>query len=158
MKVFISGSRSIKKFNEDIEKELFNELNYSSHILVGDANGVDDIVQQFCASRRYKNLTVYAMNKPRNNRGNFQTKIFSSNRKGRGFYTEKDIIMTNNADFGIVIWDGKSKGSLDNIDRLIKQNKICKVYSMESQKWFMVESKNCLKNSEKNVVQKSLFL
>ena len=41
---------------------------------------------------------------------------------------EKDKAMTNDSEYSLVIWDGKSKGSYANILRSLKQNKSVRVY------------------------------
>lgn len=149
MKIFISGSREIDKLNDDIFDVLYIELNANAHILVGDAEGVDSEIQRFCKNQDYKNVTVFAVNgKARNNIGNFNVKNIevSQNVYFKAAYIEKDKAMTDAADYGIAIWDGKSKGSLNNILRLIKQNKPCRVYLFNNKKWIWIENENALKN------------
>lgn len=144
MKVFISGSRSITELNDDITSRLYSELNSDANILVGDAAGIDSEVQKFCKINGYMNVTVFAMNgKARNNLGGFNViNILPGDAFNRNFFVEKDKAMTDLADYGIVIWDGKSKGSLDNIYRLVRQNKLCQVYLMPEKKWITVEDDN----------------
>ena len=43
--------------------------------------------------------------------------------EGREFYTLKDMKMADDADYGLMIWDGKSKGTLKNIEEMKKNNK-----------------------------------
>ncbi len=61
----------------------------------------------------------------RNNIGNWQTVNVPNNNnlKGRELYTTKDIKMANDADYGLMIWDNKSKGTLSNIIEMKKNNK-----------------------------------
>jgi len=40
----------------------------------------------------------------------------------------KDIEMAKKANFGFMIWDGKSAGTLNNVIQLIKQNKKVVIY------------------------------
>ena len=153
MNVFISGSRDIKTFDERVLDVLYDELNASANILVGDADGVDAELQKFCRKHDYKNVTVYAANgKARNNSG-FPVKniLTDKNMFYKNFFIQKDIAMTDSADFGIVIWDGKSKGSLNNINRLVQQNKPCHVYLADQSRWVWVHSERdfaTLKNPE----------
>ena len=149
MNVFVSGSRAISEFDDNIADALFDELNSNARILVGDADGVDAELQRFCAAQQYRNVTVFASNgKARNNVGNFKVQNVPVD-KGtyyKTFFTQKDIVMTDTADYGVVIWDGKSKGSLNNIYRLIKQNKPCFVYLITVKKWFTIETESAAKN------------
>ncbi|MFT7172404.1 MAG: hypothetical protein ACI9NQ_000615 [Paracoccaceae bacterium] len=48
--------------------------------------------------------------------------------RGRDFYTQKDRLMAKNADYGFVLWDGKSPGSIENVITLLKGGKSALVY------------------------------
>lgn len=130
MKVFIGGSISIKDFG--LEAGLLIEDFMSDYIdvLVGDASGVDKDVQTYLDASYYGNVTVYACNgKARNNVGGWKVKAIDvpTGLYGREYYEQKDVAMTNDCDFGLMIWDGKSKGTLNNIKRLIEAGKQCYV-------------------------------
>ena len=120
---FVSGSMSIKELTPLMQESLDRVFTTgSTRLLVGDAKGVDTMVQWHSG---YANATVYHMGRePRNNHKELTTvKVPSGNLTGRAYYTQKDIQMTNDADELLVIWDGKSTGSLANIHRGIAQNK-----------------------------------
>jgi len=100
-------------------------------ILIGDANGADRAVQQYLSSRQYENVHVYWMNGHcRNNAGVWPVVEVSAPRgvKGAEFYSLKDQEMTQKASVGLMLWDGKSTGTLANIIRLIEQQKPVVVY------------------------------
>jgi len=148
MKVFIGGSRNIKELDEEINQVLFGELNSNAEILVGDADGVDTLIQQFCKNNNYDKVSVYASNgKARNNVGKFNVKniVVDKDTYSKQFFVKKDIAMTDDADYGIVIWDGKSKGSLDQLYRMVKQNKPCRVYIFNDKRWVVIESEHAIK-------------
>jgi len=148
MKVFIGGSRNIKELDENVVRALFDELNANAKILVGDADGVDTEIQKFCKKHNYNEIVIYASNgKARNNVGNFKvhTVPVGKNTYSKKFFVEKDIAMTNEADYGIVIWDSKSKGSLEQLYRMVRQNKPCHVYLVEEKRWVEIESENTIK-------------
>lgn len=42
--------------------------------------------------------------------------------------------MAKDADMGFMIWDGKSRGTLNNMLDLVLQNKTCEVYFTESKR------------------------
>lgn len=94
-------------------------------ILIGDANGIDSLVQKYLATNSYLNVNVYhSGNYIRNNIGNWITvTVPSQNLTGRALYTLKDKQMAKDADFGMMIWDGHSKGTKANIDEMSKLGK-----------------------------------
>jgi len=126
MKVFISGSISIKKIPKYALQKIENIIKKNYFIFVGDAKGVDSLVQKYLQKKNYNNVIVYyAGDKIRNNYGDWKTKHVGNNspKKGRELYTLKDIEMANDADYGLMIWDGKSEGTLNNISMMKSKNK-----------------------------------
>jgi hypothetical protein len=127
MNVFISGSISINKL-PPLAREKINSIvarNYK--ILIGDARGADSLVQEYLLTKKYSNVIVYlAGENIRNNAGNWESNKITTdayNKRGRELYAIKDKEMAQNADYGLMIWDGKSKGTLGNIKEMEKQNK-----------------------------------
>ena len=126
MKVFISGSISITKLPLSVLKKVDSIISKNFTILIGDAKGVDLNIQKYLFKKKYNNVDVYyAGNSIRNNIGNWSTKNIISihNEKGRDLYTLKDISMAEDADYGLMVWDGESKGTLNNILLMKKLNK-----------------------------------
>ncbi len=131
MKIFIAGARALKDISPLVKDKLMNICSKDHSVLVGDCYGIDASVQRFFHQLNYVNVTVYASNgKARNNIGNWMVEsvFVPSTVKGFDFYKQKDIAMANNADCGFMIWDGKSKGTLNNMINLISQNKEVVVY------------------------------
>ncbi len=129
--VFISGSRKISRLNQEIRDRLKNILTQQYEIVVGDANGADKAVQKYLLDENYRNITVFCSgNACRNNLGNWNVSRVEvdSSLKGRDFYSEKDKKMAEIADYGLVLWDGKSPGSYSNIMELLKRKKKILVY------------------------------
>jgi len=126
MKVFISGSISIKKL-PNIALVQLNQFVETGHtILIGDAYGVDSIVQMFLEKIKYPKVFIYyAGEKIRNNYCKWNTINIKAlnNENGRVLYILKDIEMAKDADIGFMIWDGKSKGTLNNLLMMKSQNK-----------------------------------
>ena len=60
-KVFISGSISIKKLPAAVEASLDNIFKEGMEILVGDADGIDTMVQNYCKRANYSKVTVYSI-------------------------------------------------------------------------------------------------
>ncbi len=129
--VFIGGSRRISRLNRSITARLDRIIESGFTVLIGDANGADKSVQDYLSSKRYPNVLVFCMeDKCRNNVGNWPTNSTrtTSDKRDFSFYVAKDLKMVKEADYGFMIWDAKSKGTLNNIFNLIKENKKTLVY------------------------------
>jgi len=141
--VFVSGSRKISKLNPQIVERLKNVIEQKFSILVGDANGADKAIQKYLKSIDYANVVVYCSgNTCRNNVGEWSVNHVhvDDKLKGRDFYTQKDLEMANNADYGFVLWDGVSPGSFNNILNLLKKNKKALVYFSPTKEFFNVKT------------------
>jgi hypothetical protein len=105
-------------------------VNRRCTILIGDANGADKAVQQYLADRNYDRVTVYCMEKCRNNIGHWPIRNVEPPRNSRGFayYAAKDLVMSQEAKCGLMLWDGKSKGTLNNMLNLIGAEKRTLIY------------------------------
>ena len=124
--VFIGGSRRVPRLpvaaRDRVDKVIENGLAVS----VGDANGADKAVQKHLADARYDRVTVYCSGDScRNNIGRWKTRHVKA--KGRKkdfhFYAVKDREMACAAEFGLMIWDGKSPGTVLNVLRLVRASK-----------------------------------
>ena len=126
MKVFISGSISIKKLRENDSPFLEQLVEGNRTILIGDAYGLDKAVQEYLYQNDYRNVLVYYSGENiRNNVGNWQTKhiLNPDNLTGRALYKLKDKAMGDDCDSALMFWDGKSKGTQQNIDYLEELDK-----------------------------------
>ena len=123
MKIFISGSKSISKLPELAKIFIDQFIENNDEILVGDCYGVDAVVQKYLDSKGYSNVIVYCSGEtPRNN---FVTgaKVCScaeaaKGLTGRAFQYVKDIQMAQDCDQALMVWNGKSKGTAENIRRI----------------------------------------
>ena len=128
MKIFISGSKSISKLPELAKIFIDQFIENNDEILVGDCYGVDAVVQKYLDSKGYSNVIVYCSGEtPRNN---FVTgaKVCSCAEAAKGltgsaFQYVKDIQMAQDCDTALMIWDGKSKGTAENIRRVKETGK-----------------------------------
>ena len=129
-KVFIGGSRAVSRLNSTIREKLDDLISRQCAILIGDANGADKAVQEHFARQQYQHVIVYCMSRYRNNAGNWPTKHVEApgNRKDFAWYAAKDLAMAQDAKCGVMLWDGKSKGTLNNIQQLLSQRKKVLVY------------------------------
>ncbi|VXD15488.1 hypothetical protein [Planktothrix paucivesiculata] len=117
--VAISGSRSITILNPESLTRINKIIELNYEILIGDAPGVDLLVQTYLDSVNYDNVQVwFAFSTLRNNVGNWGTV------KVQGSYSLRDKLMHQQADFGLAIWDGKSPGTKRNIQQLGKRCRV----------------------------------
>lgn len=129
--VFIGGSRRLARLNDAIRSRLDNIVAQQLDVLVGDANGIDKAVQEHFASVGYRNVTVYCMDdRCRNNVGGWPIRNVRAERSKKDFayYATKDAEMARTASCGFMIWDGKSRGTLNNIGNLLRAHKKVAVY------------------------------
>jgi hypothetical protein len=131
MKVFIGGSRAVSKLTADIRVQIDDIVISRGHtVVIGDANGADKAVQQYLADREYPSVVVYCMEKCRNNIAGWPIQNVAPPPGSTGFayYSAKDFVMSREAKCGLMLWDGKSRGTLQNMVNLIGAQKRTLVY------------------------------
>lgn len=132
MKIFVSGSYSINRLPEEVKGLIDKCAERGDVFLVGDCKGADTVLQGYLAQIGCKNVEVYHSGNIRNYLGGslgWKTNNIDVPKgvTGREFHTYKDVAMTSDCDKAIALWDGKSKGTQNNIDRLKAQRKQCVV-------------------------------
>ncbi|MDR0384134.1 MAG: hypothetical protein LBH47_02305 [Christensenellaceae bacterium] len=127
MKVFIGGSIKINSLDEMVEEKLESYIENGDTILIGDAGGADSAVQKYLFEKGYRNVVVYSSDlSVRSNIGNWNVnKItgLTGGKHGRNLHAVKDIALAFDCDLGFMIWNGQSKGTMNNITNLIDKNK-----------------------------------
>lgn len=142
-KVFISGSMRIKNLDNNILNRINNIVDSDYQVIVGDANGVDSSIQEYLKTKNSKSVTVYCSGgQARNNIGHWITeKITTSAVHGtRAFFTAKDVQMAKDCDYGFMIWDTKSTGTLSNTIELLQRNKKSLVYINKAKEFLKVKN------------------
>jgi hypothetical protein len=142
--VFIGGSRAVSKLNDVIRRQLDDLMARHCTIFIGDANGADKAVQGHLAGRGYDKVLVYCMDQCRNNLGTWQTKAVSMPGAARDFayYAAKDRAMAEDAKCGVMLWDGRSKGTLNNIQNILGLRKKVLVYFAPESKFYKLSSES----------------
>ena len=143
LKIFIAGPRIIKNLDEAVVKRLNGIYTNNYNVLVGDADGVDKAVQSYYANLKYPNVTVYASNgNVRANIGNWSVESVSvpENTVGFDFYAAKDIAMADDTDYGFMIWNGESRGTLTNIVNLLIREKEVLVYFTPQNSFYTINN------------------
>lgn len=147
-KVFIGGSRRIARLGKPVLERLESIVNQGHAVVVGDANGVDKAVQKFFLEKGYKNVEVFVSGKEcRNNLGGWRVRQVPllNGKRGFGSYSARDLAMANEAGVGFFIWDGKSKGTLNNILSMLSMGKNSLVFACEHKRLVTVRAKDDLK-------------
>lgn len=144
-KVFIGGSRKITRLSAEVRRRLDRIIEGDLPILIGDAPGADKAVQGYLHDKKYRLVEIFcAGDASRNNLGAWPTRTISANgtRKDFGFYAAKDQAMAAEASLGLMIWDGKSVGTLMNMYRLVRQGKSVVAYVAPLGKFVEIKSWN----------------
>src|SRR5208282_4011757 len=137
--VFIGGSRHVSRLGPQVQQRLDRIVEKKFPVLIGDANGADKAVQQYLHSKGYANVEVFcAGDVCRNNIGNWKLRRVSAETRERNFdfYAAKDRLMSQQATVGLMIWDGKSVGTLLNVLRLLRKQKKAVVYHVPERRFW----------------------
>ena len=91
-------------------------------LLISDAPGADEEIQEHLARRGYRDVVVYHNGRgpgggPRRNLGGWPTVRVS------GSFEDKDRRMCGDADAGLAFWNGSSRGTGRNIRQLRAEGK-----------------------------------
>jgi hypothetical protein len=165
-KVFISGSIKIKNLDDNVIERLKNIVDSNLTVIIGDADGVDSAIQEYLKKRGVSSVVVYCSGDvPRNNLGHWNTKkITTTSKPGtRDYYTAKDKTMAEDCDYGFMIWDARSTGTLSNAIELVKRNKAALVYINKAKQYQKIKnsqdlvtlisfmSESSLRNADKKI-------
>lgn len=160
-RVFIGGSRHLSRLNAETRQRLDKIIGGGFAVLIGDANGADKAVQTYLAKRQYPAVTVFCMmGKCRNNVGGWSTRQIQASRAAHGFalYAQKDAAMAAEASHGFMLWDGESKGTLNNVVSLVKIGKPVVVFFGPAKAFVNVRSRedviDLLSRCERSDVQR----
>jgi hypothetical protein len=141
--VFVAGSRQISRLPAEVKTRLDTMVEKGFQILVGDANGADKAVQSYLAEKGYPHVLVHCMERHcRNNVGHWPTREVIAPRGARGFdfYSVKDRVMADAAQYGLMLWDGKSKGTINNVVNLSRDGKPVVVYIASKKQFITVKA------------------
>jgi len=131
--IFIGGSRHVSRLPPEVKQRLDNVVASGHRVIVGDANGADKAVQKHFLDKQYDKVTVFCSGStPRNNLGPWLIHQVDAPKSAKGFqfYAAKDREMAREADFGLMIWDGKSPGTVLNVLRLALAGKIAVLFNV----------------------------
>lgn len=124
--IFIAGSIAISRLHAIVRDRIVGAVDRDMAVVVGDADGADTAIQRVLFERRAESVTVYCSgDQPRNNIGNWPVEhIYPDAPAGtRRWFTAKDLAMADAADYGLMIWDTRSTGTLSNVIELLSADK-----------------------------------
>lgn len=125
-KVFIAGSMNIKHLDPQVKERIDNIVASDFEVTVGDADGADTAIQWHLFNLGKSKTTVFCSGSiPRNNVGEWPVHVVETKlaKGSRAFFTAKDLQMAEVADYGLMIWDTKSTGTLSNVIELLARKK-----------------------------------
>ena len=139
--VFIAGSIAIKKLHPLFKERLAKIVQSDFDVVLGDADGADSSIQRALVDLNAKKVTVYcAGREPRNNIGEWPVESIASDAEPgtRAFFTAKDVKMASVADYGLMVWDTKSTGTLSNVLELLRLGRKSVVFVNKDRKFINV--------------------
>lgn len=119
-------------------------MNRQLVVLIGDANGADKAMQSHFAAHAYARVVVYAIGGHlRNNMGSWPVEFVLAPQRAKGFelYSAKDRRMAEDASAGLMLWDGKSRGTLENIQNLVAHGKPVALYYSPARRFMNLHTK-----------------
>ena len=145
--VFIAGSISIRRLHEKVQERINKIVSSDFNVVVGDADGADTSIQECLQKYRAHKVTVYCTGDvPRNNVAEWPVCKVSSKAKAgsRTFFTAKDLEMARKSDYGFMIWDCKSTGTLSNVIELLREKKKAVVFVNKESDFVTISDRSSL--------------
>ena len=145
--VFVAGSIAISRLAPEVAKRIGALVDRDLAVIVGDADGADTAIQSCLKDHGATQVTVYCSGPvPRNNIGDWPVEqVFSSAPPGtRAFFTAKDVEMAQVADYGLMVWDSRSTGTLSNVLELLARDRKSVVFVNKSKTFVTVKDTESL--------------
>lgn len=108
-KVFLTGTAHLQHLNLEIIERINNIIKLNIHILIGNYRGFDQLALQYLRLVGYPHVTVYETG----SKLDFGYQIVNV-----GKYPAQDIEMSQQANWMLAVYDGKSRGVAANIKRM----------------------------------------
>lgn len=145
--VFIAGSISISRLHEKVADRINKIVSSDFNVVVGDADGADTSIQECLQRYQAGKVTVYCTgDSPRNNVAEWPIhRVVSKAKAGtRAYFTAKDLEMARHSDYGLMVWDCKSTGTLSNVIELLREKKKSVVFVNKNKDFVTVSDKGGL--------------
>lgn len=145
--VFIAGSISISRLHEKVADRINKIVSSDFNVVVGDADGADTSIQECLQRYQAQKVTVYCTgDSPRNNVAEWPVhRVVSKAKAGtRAYFTAKDLEMARHSDYGLMVWDCKSTGTLSNVIELLREKKKSVVFVNKNKDFVTVSDQSGL--------------
>jgi hypothetical protein len=145
--VFIAGSLSIRRLHAHFLERIDKIVGSGFDVVVGVDDGADASIQQALVDRSAASVTVYCSgSRPRNNLGDWTVRQVETEAEpgSRAFFTAKDVEMAKVADYGLMMWDSKSTGTLSNVIELLKRGCTSRVFVNKEKRFVTVSDPGTL--------------
>lgn len=129
--VFIAGSIAISRLHPSVVDRIASVVAKDMAVVVGDADGADTSIQRALLAAGATDITVYCSgDTARNNIGGWPVAVVETDARpgSRAFFTAKDVAMADAAEYGLMVWDAKSTGTLRNILELLARHRTSIVF------------------------------
>ena len=157
-RIFLGGSRKVSRLNDTIRRRLEQLIERQVTIVIGDANGADRALQHQLAEWAYRNVEVFFVGAlPRNNVGQWPVRRVTAPPRARGFefYAAKDREMAREAEGGLMLWDGESRGTLENVENLLRDCKPVVLYVSPARRFLALANLEELARVRENLAQRT---
>jgi hypothetical protein len=114
MKVFFTGTENLEILNREMSLRICKVMELKAEILIGNYPGFDQLALAFLHTLEYPNVTIYETG----SKLSFGYPIVNVGR-----YPAQDIAMSQQADYMLAVYDGKSRGVAANLRR-VPENRI----------------------------------
>ena len=124
--VFLGGSQTYTCLPDEGKARLDVWMSNNALFLVGDCKGADQLMQQYLHEKGYRNVFVYVSgDEIRHNEGDWDVVHChgAAAPYSYEFYKIKDEAMADLADTALMLWDGESPGTRENIIEMRQQGK-----------------------------------
>lgn len=145
MKYFICGYMNLDNLPELTENYLRDLMVQGNEFLVRKLDGADELIQTCLTDINCSNVTVYSLkNKPDDIPDGWSCKKVKSRMKGNFrpycHFDDRDLIIAEDADAGIIFWDKKDEMTFLNIVNLLLPGKPVDIILTGEDKIFKAES------------------
>lgn len=126
MRIFIAGTHTITELPHCVKRQISRVCDEGWHVLVGDYFGLDLAVQNYLVDMHYDNVTIYApYGRAYNNVGGWLVKYVTPTDSPKPLLKRewKNLAMAESADCGLILWDGESRITLQNIAYMTRRGK-----------------------------------
>lgn len=129
MKIFLGGSKTLGALPQEAKDRLDGYIAAGYSFIIGDCHGADLAFQNYLLYRGVNNVTIYCSGSiPRYNSGGWRVVALGDTaHRGYEFYALKDIKMAGDADRALMLWNGRSRGTYNNIARIKSMGKQAEV-------------------------------